>query len=45
MYITNGVIGRVRVGRAQDRRIKVIVGHRVTSVSVSTGNARTGRGA
>lgn len=36
----NGVIGR-----AQARRIKVIVCHRVTSVSVSTSNAQTSRGA
>jgi hypothetical protein len=41
----NGVIGRVRMGRAQARRIKVLVCHRVTSVSVSTSNARTSRGA
>ncbi|MEU5485010.1 hypothetical protein [Streptomyces mirabilis] len=41
----NGVIGRVRIGSAQCRRVKVTVGHRVTSVSVSTSNARTSRGA
>jgi hypothetical protein len=41
----NGVIGRVRIGRAQARRIKVIVCHRVTSVSVSTSNAHTSGGA
>ncbi|MER5540427.1 hypothetical protein [Streptomyces mirabilis] len=41
----NGVIGGVRIGRAQARRIKVIVCHWVTSVSVSTSNALTSRGA
>lgn len=41
----NGVIGRARIGRARARRIKVIVCHRVTSVSVSTSNAHTSRGA
>ncbi|GAX58709.1 hypothetical protein SO3561_10284 [Streptomyces olivochromogenes] len=41
----NGVIGRVRIGRAQARRIKVIVCHRVTSVFVTTSSAQTSRGA
>ncbi|MFF0000483.1 hypothetical protein [Streptomyces avermitilis] len=41
----NGVIGRVWIGRAQARGIKVIVCHRVTSVPVSTGNAHTSKGA
>jgi hypothetical protein len=36
MDIPYGVIGSVRIGCAQARRIKVIVCHRVTSVSVST---------
>lgn len=40
----NGVIGSGRTGRAQARRIKVIVCHRVTSVSVSTSNAHTQQG-
>ncbi|MFD8007187.1 hypothetical protein [Streptomyces mirabilis] len=40
----DGVIGSGRTGRAQARRIKVIVCHRVTSVSVSTSNAHTSRG-
>ncbi|MFD9461134.1 hypothetical protein [Streptomyces sp. NPDC060027] len=35
MDIPSGMIGSVRIGRAQGRRIKVIVCHRVTSVSVS----------
>lgn len=45
MASPNGVIGRVRIGRAQGRRIKVIVCHRVTSVSVSASNAHTSSGA
>ncbi|MFF3085098.1 hypothetical protein ACFVRB_08615 [Streptomyces nojiriensis] len=41
MDIPNGVIGNGRTaGRAQARRIKVIVCHRATSVSVSTSSAR-----
>ncbi|MEV6396796.1 hypothetical protein AB0M39_18755 [Streptomyces sp. NPDC051907] len=40
MDIPNRVIGNGRTGRAQARRIKVIVGHRATSVSVSTSSAR-----
>ncbi|MFD5413408.1 hypothetical protein [Streptomyces nojiriensis] len=40
MDIPNGVIGNGRTaGRAQARRIKVIVCHRATSVSVSTSSA------
>ncbi|MFD8219885.1 hypothetical protein ACFV2U_40950 [Streptomyces sp. NPDC059697] len=45
MDIPNRVIGSGRTGRAQARRIKVIVCHRVTSVSVSTSDAHTSRGA
>ncbi|WP_327739005.1 hypothetical protein OG749_39800 [Streptomyces nojiriensis] len=41
MDIPNGVIGHGRTaGRAQARRIQVIVCHRATSVSVSTSSAR-----
>ncbi|MFD7912120.1 hypothetical protein ACFV30_15550 [Streptomyces sp. NPDC059752] len=40
MDIPNGVIGNGRTGRAQARRIKAIVRHRPTSVSVSTSSAR-----
>ncbi len=40
MNIPNGVIGNGWTGRAQARRIKVIVCHRATSVSVSTSSAR-----
>ncbi|WP_328791697.1 MULTISPECIES: hypothetical protein [unclassified Streptomyces] len=40
MDIPNRVIGNGRTGRAQARRIKAIVRHRATSVSVSTSSAR-----
>ncbi|MFB0615037.1 hypothetical protein [Streptomyces sp. AGS-58] len=40
MDIPNGLIGNGRTGRAQGRRIKVVVCHRATSVSVSTSSAR-----
>ncbi|MGW4979590.1 hypothetical protein [Streptomyces mirabilis] len=45
MDISSGMIGSVRIGRAQGRRIKVIVCHRVTSVSGSPANAYTSGGA
>ncbi|MER6776695.1 MULTISPECIES: hypothetical protein [unclassified Streptomyces] len=44
MGIPNGVIGNGRTGRALARRIKVIVRHRATSVSVSTSSARPAAG-
>ncbi|MER6197711.1 hypothetical protein ABT234_10110 [Streptomyces sp. NPDC001586] len=40
MDIPNRVIGNGRTGRAQARRIKVIVRQRATSVSVGTSSAR-----
>ncbi|WP_158711948.1 hypothetical protein [Streptomyces virginiae] len=40
MDIPDGVIGKARTGRARARRIRMIVRHRPTSVSVSAGSAR-----
>ncbi|MET9688110.1 hypothetical protein ABZY81_06495 [Streptomyces sp. NPDC006514] len=39
--IPNRAIGNGRTGHAQARRIKVILCHRATSVSVSTSSARS----